>query len=128
MEKWLTISEFPNYEVSDMGNVRNKATGRVLRPAVKKHSGRQSTVLRVEIMRDGRGQSKYIHRLVAAAFVPNPDGLPMVEHINGDFHDNRACNLRWSDRKSIMRSEIIQQRIRENNPPERRGRKKSKNF
>lgn len=37
----------------------------------------------------------YIHRLVANAFVPNPDNLPTVDHINGDKRDNRAINLRW---------------------------------
>lgn len=37
----------------------------------------------------------YVHRLVAAAFVPNPYGLPEIDHINGDKADNRASNLRW---------------------------------
>lgn len=36
----------------------------------------------------------YVHRMVAEAFVPNPQGLPEIDHINGDKADNRASNLR----------------------------------
>lgn len=115
-EKWKTIDECPGYEVSDKGHVRNKNTGRILRPAEVKRPRCQSTSLRVVLMDNGGRNSRYVHRLVAAAFVPNPENLPMVEHINGDFHDNRAANLRWSDRESIMQSEIINRRINKNNP------------
>lgn len=44
-----------------------------------------------------------VHRLVAIAFVPNPDNLPEVDHINNDKNDFRACNLQWVTRKQNMR-------------------------
>lgn len=38
----------------------------------------------------------YVHELVAKAFVPNPDNLPYVEHIDGNRSNNNADNLRWT--------------------------------
>ena len=45
-----------------------------------------------------------VHRLVAEACIPNPDNLPVVDHINRDKHDNRACNLRWVTRSENSRN------------------------
>lgn len=39
------------------------------------------------------------HRVVALAFIPNPEGKPTVDHINRDRSDNRICNLRWASHK-----------------------------
>ena len=41
-------------------------------------------------------QNVYVHELVAKAFVPNPDNLPYIEHLDGDRLNNRADNLRWT--------------------------------
>lgn len=43
--------------------------------------------------------TKYVHRIVAQAFIPNPDNLPTVDHINGDTTDNRVENLQWLSHK-----------------------------
>lgn len=84
MKNYKTLSFNENYEVSDMGNVRNKRTGRILKPEVV-HNG----YLRVTI-----GKKRYrIHRLVYETFVgPIPEGY-QIDHINEKRQDNRLVNL-----------------------------------
>lgn len=76
MENYKTLLFNENYEVSDMGNVRNKRTGRILKPEVV-HNG----YLRVTI-----GKKRYrVHRLVYETFVgPIPEGY-QIDHINELF-------------------------------------------
>ena len=115
-ERWKAIEDFPGYEVSDSGQVRNSKTGRVLKQKELKQSRRNSTLLAVCMMLERKKALKTVHRLVAAAWVPNPDGLPQVEHINGDLFDNRAKNLRWNSHAGIMQNKHIRKRINDNNP------------
>lgn len=82
------------YEVSDQGNVRNRKTGRLLKQ-VKNKDG----YLQVGLREDGKSKSFRVHRLVAFAFIPNPDNLPQVNHKNEDKTDNRVENLEWCDAK-----------------------------
>lgn len=120
-ERWKAIEDFPGYEVSDRGKVRNSKTGRVLKQQELKQSRRNSTLLAVCMMRERKKALKTVHRLVAAAFVPNPDGLPQVEHINGELFDNRAKNLRWNSHAGIMANKHIRKRINDNNPRTKKG-------
>lgn len=84
MENYKTLSFNENYEVSDLGNVRNKRTGRILKPEVV-HNG----YLRVTI-----SKKRYrVHRLVYETFVgPIPEGY-QIDHINEKRQDNRLVNL-----------------------------------
>lgn len=88
MGEWRKIEGKPNYSVSDCGEVRNDKTGRIL-----KQTEHRCGYLHVMLGR--KTVPLYVHRLVALAFIPNPDGKPQVDHINGDKKDNRAENLRW---------------------------------
>jgi len=88
MQEWKKIEGKPNYSVSNDGNVRNDKTGRIL----KLHKG---TAGYYQVMLGRKTVPLYVHRIVATAFIPNPEGLPQVDHINGDKSDNQVKNLRW---------------------------------
>lgn len=93
-EEWKVVSDFPNYEVSNLGNVRNRKTG-VTRKLVTHPLGYTQLTLR----KDGKQHCAKVHRLVAMAFIGHaPKHLPEINHINGDKSDNRANNLEWSNR------------------------------
>jgi hypothetical protein len=89
-EEWRTISVRPNYEVSNLGRIRNRQTLQVLRFS-KLPKGYSLVSLRGE----GRSKSFKVARLVATAFHANPEKLPQVNHINGIKDDDRAENLAW---------------------------------
>ena len=91
---WKTIFDYDNYEMNIEGQVRNKTTG-----IIKKAQPDKDEYLRVGIYKDNKQKTFIIHRLIAIHFIPNPDNLPEVDHINGIRTDNRIENLRWVTRQ-----------------------------
>lgn len=84
------IAGYPGYEVTSDGMVYSSRSGRFLKP-----SRQTNGYLSVELAGDGGRKRVLVHRIVAKAFVPNPDNLPQVNHINERRDDNRAENLEW---------------------------------
>lgn len=90
MENWKVIDEFPNYSISDLGNVRNKY-GKTLEQVVS-YNGYS----RVRFVINKRIYRRSVHRLVAKAFVPNSYNKETVNHKNGKKDDNKVDNLEWA--------------------------------
>ena len=87
---WKVSDLYPNYEVSDQGEVRNAKTKKLL-SLKKKIRG----YVYVHLHQDGKSKVVTVHRLIASAFIPNPNNLETVNHINYIKDDNRVENLEW---------------------------------
>ena len=92
-EIWKTIEEYPQYQVSNMGRVRSLKRKA---PRILKTADNGLGYLTVTLYQNGLQSTIKVHKLVAKAFVPNPDNLPTVDHINKNRKDNYAENLRWA--------------------------------
>jgi len=101
VEHWKDISQIPgleeyaNYKVSTFGNVFSFRTHRNMKPYITNRG-----YPRVDLCAKGSVKHFSVHRLVALAFISNPDNLPEVDHKNGITSDNRVDNLRWACRSS----------------------------
>lgn len=88
--EWRIIDDYPTYSVSNAGEIKRNEQIVKLTP----HSeGYQVITLRNE---EGEKSVRYVHRIVALAFIPNPDNKRVVDHINNNRSDNRVENLRWT--------------------------------
>lgn len=97
-EKWRDVVGFEGrYEVSDLGKIKRHETQRVLSPALTTKG-----YLTVTLYPAGGGkQNALVHRLVGAAFIPNPNALPQINHIDCDKTNNALRNLEWiNDREN----------------------------
>lgn len=97
-EIWKTFTENPNYEVSNLGKVRNITSKNCLKP---KNNGRG--YLYVDLYNHMKHQRYYIHRLVALTFIPNPKNLPQVNHIDANKSNNIQSNLEWVTAKENLK-------------------------
>ena len=91
MEEWKEIADFEGlYLISSFGRVKSIINDKILTPCIVRANG-----LVVGLMKNGKVEKRQVSRLVAAAFIPNPDNKPCVDHIDGVRFHNFVENLRW---------------------------------
>jgi hypothetical protein len=97
LEVWKTIPGYEDYSVSTWGRVRRDTFGqgvkqkKTIQPSIHKKG-----YLQIILSINGKRIIKKLHRLVAITFLPNPDNLPEVDHIDDNKKNNNVNNLKWS--------------------------------
>ena len=121
-EVWKDIPGWEGYyQISNLGRAKS-----CKRTTIPKHgrvhyveerirrvspSGPTRAYLGFGSLREGKQGRIYIHKAVALAFIPNPEGKPCLDHINANTYDNRVENLRWVTQSENMRNPITAKRI-----------------
>lgn len=92
IEEWKDIIGYEGlYQVSNLGRVKSLRYNKVLKPCVSE-TGYKYVLL---VDKDSHNKNWRLHKLVAMTFVPNPDNLPQVNHIDENKLNNSADNLEW---------------------------------
>lgn len=106
-EEWRDVVGYEgDYMVSSYGRilslgryVRFHTYTKMIDPCLKQQHRWKNGYFSVTLKKSGEKKCLSVHRLVAIAFVPNPNNYPCIDHINDDQTDNHACNLQWCTHK-----------------------------
>lgn len=95
MEIWKDVEAYPGYQVSSLGRVRT-VEGEILKTYIR-------DPYNCVYLRKPYKHIENIHRLVALAFIPNPENKRTVNHIDGDTHNNSIENLEWATQSENLK-------------------------
>ena len=102
LEIWKDLKDpsldYPYYEVSNYGRVRNKSTKEIIKSRPIRYG-----YIHITLYFNGKRKNYPIHRIVAMVFIPNPKNKPQVNHKDGDKQNNRVDNLEWVTNSENMR-------------------------
>ena len=91
---WRPVSGFETlYEVSEDGNVLSLRNGKILKPSIDKEG------YYTHGLHNGKNNQKRLHRILAEAFLPNPENHPLIDHIDRNRLNSSLSNLRWVSHK-----------------------------
>lgn len=129
-EIWKDIKGYEGYQVSNLGRVRSldriDSNNHPLKGVILKLYISNSGYLLVGLYKQQKRDRKLLHRLVAEAFIPNPDNKPEIDHINTIKIDNTVflnedgsinyekTNLRWTTRKENINNPLTKTKMRIN--------------
>ena len=100
-EIYKKIDGYDNYEISNFGN-----TGKVLKPCIN-----SCGYYIVNLYKDRNRKSFYTHRLIALYFIPNPDNLPFIDHIDRNRANYSIQNIRWVSYSNNCRNRTKMQNL-----------------
>lgn len=115
-EQWRDVPNYEGlYQVSNLGRIRRMPKGKI-----RVQKATKNGYLQINLCKENKIRWVGVHRLVATAFVPNPDNLPIVNHKDEDKHNNCVDNLEWvTPRQNAVYGTGIQRQIekRRHNDP-----------
>ena len=100
-EIYASIKGFENYQVSNLGNVKNIKTNRILKQVLR------GDYLSVVLCESGKKYTKNVHKLMAEAFLTNDDNKSCVDHIDNNKQNNNILNLRFATHTENSRNRSI---------------------
>lgn len=108
-EKIKQIENFPDYYITTFGRVWSEKTKRWLKPTDNNRGNHHRLCVSL-----GRGNKRYVHRLVAEAFIPKIEGCDEIDHIDANGLNNYVENLRWVTHQENMDNSITKERVKTN--------------
>lgn len=103
MEEWRNIEGYNDYQVSNYGRIKRldviDSLGHLRKEHILKPVKNTKGYIHVDLCKNGKAKHHLVHRLVAEAFIPNPDNLTEINHRDECKTNNFYGNLEWCDRK-----------------------------
>jgi len=93
--EWKPIKEFEGYYINKEGQVKSIRSFKGTKEKILKNSKNRQGYKTISMMKNGKVHTKTLHRLLAKAFIPNPQNYPCINHIDGNILNNSLENLEW---------------------------------